>query len=64
MRIHVWYSKGDKTTSCMQHTVNNVAPSQVSIIRYLGILISSNLSWNAFVDFANRKAPQILGFLK
>lgn len=48
----------------MHCTINNVAPSQVTTIHYLGVLISSDLSWSAHVDFTNRKAAKMLDFFK
>ncbi len=47
----------------MQLYMNNQLIERVSSVKFLGIWISANLTWNVHVDHICKKARKIIGFL-
>lgn len=43
--------------------VNNTSLDQVSVFKYLGVVISSKLQWNDHVHYISNKARKRLGFM-
>ena len=47
----------------LQLSINNQMIERVSFVKFLGIHISSNLSWNIHVDYICKKARKTIGFI-
>ena len=52
-----------KFPTLFQYTLNGLHISKVNSTRYLGVTISSNLSWNTHVDNICKNADSTLGLL-
>lgn len=53
-----------QTPLSFAYTVNSEPLMSVDQFRYLGVLIASDLSWNAHVNFIVQKSMQKLWFLR
>jgi len=59
--IHVTRSKNPIPT---QYTLHNCILQSVSSTKYLGVDISSDISWDTYIDRISKKANNTLGFLR
>ncbi|XP_077561634.1 uncharacterized protein LOC144177926 [Haemaphysalis longicornis] len=46
------------------YSINNTVIENVSTLKYLGVYLSSNLTWNEHIDAIISKASKTLGFIK
>lgn len=46
------------------YSINNTAIENVSTLKYLGVYLSSNLTWNEHIDAIISKASKTLGFIR
>lgn len=51
-------------TACPTYYIDNNALSSVSVYKYLGVHITSNLSWSTHVEYVANNANRMLGYLK
>ena len=54
----------NKSSILFQYTLNGLPISKVNSTKYLGVKISSNLSWNVHVDNICKNANSTLGLLR
>lgn len=60
---HVKFASIPRPTSD-QYAIRGITVDSVSSIKYLGVLFTSNLSWNAHIEHITTKACKKLGYLK
>ncbi|XP_049511850.1 uncharacterized protein LOC125940153 [Dermacentor silvarum] len=60
---HVKFAPFTRVTS-VQYKIRGITIDTASSIKYLGVLLTSNLSWNTHIEHITTKACKKLGYLK